>query len=75
LNDLPGNDFNNLFESLERFKEKLNDEVDGEIGPCFFNGVPASFYGRIFPTKTMHFIHSSYSLQWLSQVPQHIVIC
>jgi jasmonate O-methyltransferase len=75
LNDLPGNDFNNLFESLERFKEKLNDEVDGEIGPCFFNGVPASFYGRNFPTKTMHFIHSSYSLQWLSQVPQHIVIC
>ncbi|CAJ2646456.1 unnamed protein product [Trifolium pratense] len=72
LNDLPGNDFNNLFESLERFKEKLNDEVDGEIGPCFFNGVPASFYGRIFPSKTMHFIHSSYSLQWLSQVPKGV---
>ncbi|KAJ1408852.1 SAM dependent carboxyl methyltransferase [Sesbania bispinosa] len=35
MNDLPGNDFNNIF--------------------------------RIFPTKTLHFVHSSYSLQWLSQ--------
>jgi jasmonate O-methyltransferase len=69
LNDLPGNDFNNIFKSLDKFKEKLNDEFEGESGPaCFFNGVPSSFYGRIFPTKSLHFIHSSYSLQWLSQV-------
>ncbi|KAK2372951.1 S-adenosyl-L-methionine:benzoic acid/salicylic acid carboxyl methyltransferase [Trifolium repens] len=73
LNDLPGNDFNNIFKSLDKFKEKLNDEFEDEIGPaCFFNGVPSSFYGRIFPTKSLHFIHSSYSLQWLSQVPKGV---
>ncbi|CAJ2646455.1 unnamed protein product [Trifolium pratense] len=73
LNDLPGNDFNNIFKSLDKFKEKLNDEFEGGNGPaCFFNGVPSSFYGRIFPTKSLHFIHSSYSLQWLSQVPKGV---
>ncbi|AES95026.1 putative salicylate carboxymethyltransferase [Medicago truncatula] len=73
MNDLQGNDFNNIFRLLDRFTEKLNDEVeDGIGGPIFFYGAPGSFYGRIFPTKTMHFIHSSYSLQWLSQVPKGV---
>jgi salicylate 1-O-methyltransferase len=71
MNDLQGNDFNNIFRLLDRFTEKLNDEVEGGIGQIFFYGAPGSFYGRIFPTKTMHFIHSSYSLQWLSQVPSY----
>ncbi|CAJ1930249.1 unnamed protein product [Sphenostylis stenocarpa] len=71
MNDLPGNDFNNIFKSLHSFKEKLRSEIAGEhMGPCFFTGVPGSFYGRIFPDKSLHFVHSSYSLQWLSKVPE-----
>jgi len=68
LNDLPGNDFNNVFKSLDTFKEKLRDEMETEMGPCYFYGVPGSFYGRIFPDNSLHFVHSSYSLQWLSKV-------
>nr|BCT65992.1 putative methyltransferase [Lotus japonicus] len=72
MNDLPENDFNSIFKSLGSFKEKLSDEIEAETGPCFFTGVPGSFYGRVFPTKTLHFVHSSYSLHWLSRVPQGV---
>lgn len=68
LNDLCGNDFNALFTSLPSFLENLNIQVGGCLGPCFFNGVPGSFYGRLFPTESLHFVYSSYSLHWLSQV-------
>lgn len=68
LNDLPGNDFNSIFRSLPRFQERLRKEMGSGFGPCFFTGVPGSFYGRLFGTNTLHFVHSSYSLQWLSQV-------
>lgn len=68
MNDLPGNDFNIIFKSLDSFKEKLSKEIEAGIGSCFFAGVPGSFYGRIFPNKSLHFVHSSYSLQWLSKV-------
>ncbi|XP_020218349.1 salicylate carboxymethyltransferase [Cajanus cajan] len=69
MNDLPGNDFNSIFKSLDSFKQKLSNEIHAWTGSCFFNGVPGSFYGRIFPSKSLHFVHSSYSLQWLSKVP------
>ncbi|KAG5108541.1 hypothetical protein AAZX31_16G120800 [Glycine max] len=72
LNDLPGNDFNNIFKSLDSFKEKLCDEMESGIGPCYFSGVPGSFYGRVFPNQSLHFVHSSYSLQWLSKVPEGV---
>lgn len=68
LNDLPGNDFNSIFKSLPSFQQKLRDEMGAGFGPCFFTGVPGSFYGRLFPSKSLHFVHSSYSLQWLSEV-------
>ncbi|CAN0900137.1 Salicylate carboxymethyltransferase [Linum grandiflorum] len=70
LNDLHGNDFNNIFTSLPNFKTELMMQVDGLSSSMFFNGVPGSFYGRLFPAESLHFVHSSYSLQWLSQVPQ-----
>ncbi|CAN1814048.1 Salicylate carboxymethyltransferase [Linum perenne] len=35
-------------------------------------GVPGSFYGRLFLSNSIHFVHSSYSLQWLSQVPEGV---
>ncbi|XP_057419292.1 S-adenosyl-L-methionine:benzoic acid/salicylic acid carboxyl methyltransferase 1 isoform X2 [Lotus japonicus] len=72
FNDLPGNDFNNIFKSLDNFKGKLHDEMESRIGPCYFFGVPGSFHGRIFPSRSLHFVHSSYSLQWLSKVPEGI---
>lgn len=70
LNDLPQNDFNHVFKSVPSFCERLKEEMGDMLGPCFITGVPGSFYGRLFPSKTMHFIHSSYSLHWLSQVPK-----
>ncbi|CAK9179799.1 SAMT [Ilex paraguariensis] len=72
LNDLPRNDFNTIFRSLPRFRGKLTEQMESGYGPCFFTGVPGSFYGRLFATKSLHFVHSSYSLQWLSQVPEGI---
>uniref|UniRef100_A0A5B7B8V2 Putative Salicylate O-methyltransferase n=1 Tax=Davidia involucrata TaxID=16924 RepID=A0A5B7B8V2_DAVIN len=72
LNDLPGNDFNTIFRSLPSFQEKMRKQLGSGFGPCFVTGVPGSFYGRLFPTKSLHFLHSSYSLQWLSKVPEGV---
>ncbi|CAI8593566.1 unnamed protein product [Vicia faba] len=72
LNDLYGNDFNSVFKSLDNFKEKLCVEMQTEMNPCYIFGVPGSFYGRIFPNKSLHFVHSSYSLHWLSKVPKGV---
>ncbi|KAL7155329.1 hypothetical protein ABFS83_03G068100 [Erythranthe nasuta] len=74
LNDLPGNDFNEVFMSLPGFYENLRKEKG--IGPegCFVSGVSGSFYGRLFARKSMHFVHSSSSLHWLSQVPPSLDI-
>ncbi|CAH9137225.1 unnamed protein product [Cuscuta epithymum] len=70
LNDLPSNDFNTIFRSLSQYMEGLKKEMGEEFGPCFISGVPGTFYGRLFPTNALNFVHSSYSLMWLSQVPQ-----
>lgn len=72
FNDLPGNDFNSIFRSLPRLHESLRKQMGTGFGPCFFTGVPGSFYDRLFATKSLHFVHSSYSLMWLSQVPEGI---
>ncbi|KAJ4949872.1 hypothetical protein NE237_000021 [Protea cynaroides] len=78
LNDLPSNDFNSVFLAWPSFfKEKLskcngrNDFERSPVPPPFVSiaGVPGSFYGRLFPTDSLHFIHSSFSLHWLSRVP------
>lgn len=66
MNDLPSNDFNLLFRDL------LNLEVlkrkDDDVPVCFLMGAPGSYYDRLFPQDTLHFVHSSYALHWLSQV-------
>ncbi|XP_059666388.1 probable 7-methylxanthine methyltransferase PCS2 isoform X2 [Cornus florida] len=64
LNDLPGNDFNSLFKGLSGFC----DQTQGES--FYAAGVPGSFHGRLFPRNTLHFVHSSCSLHFLSQVPK-----
>ncbi|WOL20310.1 hypothetical protein Cni_G29114 [Canna indica] len=68
LNDLPANDFNTIFRSLP---ELLADRSQS-CGQFFVSGVPGSFYGRLLPSKSLHFVHSSSSLHWLSQVPPEL---
>eukprot|EP00257_Ricinus_communis_P012321 XP_002534362.2 probable caffeine synthase 3 [Ricinus communis] len=69
LNDLPGNDFNSIFKSLPNLYKKLEEEK-GKFGPCFIAAMPGSFYGRLFLPHSLHFVHSSYSLHWCSEVPK-----
>ncbi|KAJ4842875.1 hypothetical protein Tsubulata_003514 [Turnera subulata] len=75
LNDLPGNDFNTIFRSLlPNFYDKLeNEKLDKVIGHCFVAAMPGSFHGRLFPDNSLHFVHSSYSLIFLSQVPEGLI--
>jgi len=74
LNDLPSNDFNYICASLPEFYDRVNNNKEG-LGfgrgggeSCFVSAVPGSFYGRLFPRRSLHFVHSSSSLHWLSQV-------
>ncbi|XP_019154155.1 PREDICTED: salicylate carboxymethyltransferase-like [Ipomoea nil] len=73
LNDLPSNDFNTIFRSLlPKQQEDFRREMGDGVGVPFFNAVAGSFYGRLFPTDSLHFVHSSFTLHWLSQVPQRL---
>ncbi|KAJ1279726.1 hypothetical protein BS78_04G177300 [Paspalum vaginatum] len=73
LNDLPGNDFNLVFQSLEVFK-KLSAKESGEaaLPPYYVAGLPGSFYTRLFPDRCVHLFHSSYCLMWRSKVPDEL---
>ncbi|KAE8710615.1 hypothetical protein F3Y22_tig00110320pilonHSYRG00064 [Hibiscus syriacus] len=64
LNDLTHNDFNTVFRSVPALSARLKEDI---MGRCFIARVAGSFYGRLFPSKTIHFVHSSYSLHWLSK--------
>ncbi|KAL6012539.1 hypothetical protein ACLOJK_003028 [Asimina triloba] len=67
LNDLPANDFNTLFSLFPGFYDDLRRDKWDDFRPCFMAGVPGSFYGRLFPDRSLHFVHSSYCLHWLSR--------
>eukprot|EP00253_Pinus_taeda_P012539 PITA_12539 len=75
FNDLPASDFNSLFRILPSLSVNIDHpNEEGVAGRSYFAaGVPGSFYGRLFPDKTLHFIHSSFSLHWLSRVPAEIL--
>lgn len=73
LNDLPTNDFNSIFKALPDFCRELENEGQNENPSGFFIGAyPGSFYQRLFPNNCLHFVYSSYSLHWLSRVPEGI---
>jgi len=57
FNDHTNNDFNTLFKNLHHNRS------------CkfFAAGVPGTFHGRLFPKSSLHFGHSSFALQWLSE--------
>ncbi|CAI9091408.1 OLC1v1026439C1 [Oldenlandia corymbosa var. corymbosa] len=70
LNDLVSNDFNLVFKGLPKIYERLENQENGrKFGSCHIAALPGSFYGKLFPDRSMHFVHSSYCLHWLSQVP------
>lgn len=75
LNDLFSNDFNSVFMSLPSFYDQLREDyfhkrsLQGPSPNLFVSAVPGSFYGRLFSKKSLHLVHSSSSLHWLSQVP------
>ncbi|KAG9449047.1 hypothetical protein H6P81_009012 [Aristolochia fimbriata] len=63
FNDHVANDFNTLFASLPPNKPGRR---------YFAAGVPGSFHGRLFPEESLHFVHSSYAVHWLSRVPDEV---
>ncbi|KAM5572780.1 loganic acid O-methyltransferase-like [Rosa sericea] len=61
FNDHTSNDFNLLFKSLPQNRQ------------YYAAGVPGSFYDRRFPEASLHLVHSSTSLHWLSKVPAEVL--
>ncbi|TKV95678.1 hypothetical protein SEVIR_9G378400v4 [Setaria viridis] len=73
LNDLPGNDFNLVFRSLQQLQDFDVEEEDETVAlPCYVAGLPGSYYRRLFPCQSVHLFHSSYSLMWRSKVPDDL---
>jgi len=68
LNDLPTNDFNTTFSGFPEFAGRVKADVE-KAPLVFLSGVPGSFYGRLFPTGSVHLVCSFSSLHWLSQIP------
>ncbi|KAK9922665.1 hypothetical protein M0R45_031120 [Rubus argutus] len=61
FNDHTPNDFNILFKSLPPNRQ------------YYATGVPGSFYGRLFPKASLHIVHSSFAIHWLSRVPKQVL--
>nr|POE71626.1 putative s-adenosylmethionine-dependent methyltransferase at5g37990 [Quercus suber] len=61
FNNQVSNDFNTLFKSLPPNRQ------------YFEAGVPGSFHGILFPKASLHFIHSSSAVHWLSNIPMDVM--
>ncbi|KAL0376759.1 UNVERIFIED_CONTAM: Salicylate carboxymethyltransferase [Sesamum calycinum] len=73
LNDLPTNDFNTVFQALPDLYQELKRGRNTDEGPSVYVAAyPGSFYGRLFPENSLHFVYSFSSLHWLSSVPPGI---
>lgn len=78
FNDLPSNDFNSLFGRLTaqtNTTAAMRGTVEGAdqgSAPYFCAGVPGSFYRRLFPRDSLHLVHSSCALHWLSKIPDAV---
>uniref|UniRef100_A0A0D9WAU3 Jasmonate O-methyltransferase n=1 Tax=Leersia perrieri TaxID=77586 RepID=A0A0D9WAU3_9ORYZ len=88
FSDLPSNDFNTLFQLLPPLiapppSITLEDclSAAGELStspttaatrPYLAAGVPGTFYGRLFPGESIDVFTSTFSLHWLSQVPDDV---
>ncbi|RCV21409.1 hypothetical protein SETIT_4G137500v2 [Setaria italica] len=62
LNDLPGNDFNNVAKRLVAFQKNARSS-----GPVLTAIVPGSFYKMVFNSSSVHLAFASSSVQWLSE--------
>ncbi|CAL9110759.1 unnamed protein product [Musa textilis] len=62
--DLPSNDFNSLFRSLQ-----VDSSCSSSKKPYYPAGVPGSFYDRLFPKEKLHLVVSLNALHWLSKIP------
>ncbi|XP_006291387.2 farnesoic acid carboxyl-O-methyltransferase [Capsella rubella] len=60
FNDSSNNDFNTLFKTLPQGRS------------YFATGVPGSFFGRVLPRSSLHLGVSSYSLHFISKIPNGI---
>ncbi|KAJ7975191.1 S-adenosylmethionine-dependent methyltransferase [Quillaja saponaria] len=61
FSDHSSNDFNTLFTSLPQDRQ------------YYVVGVPGSFYNKLFPDSSLLIVHSSYSIRWISKVPNEVV--
>ncbi|WCJ18636.1 S-adenosyl-L-methionine-dependent methyltransferases superfamily protein [Euphorbia peplus] len=55
------------------FLQKLEKEKGSNFQDLFIGAMPGSFYGRLFPSNSLHFVQSSCSLHWSSQVPEQLI--
>ncbi|GLT28861.1 hypothetical protein SLA2020_037650 [Shorea laevis] len=60
FNDLPSDDFSILFQSFPPDRQ------------FFAAGVAGRFHSQLFPIASLHFIHSCFSLHWLSSIPKEL---
>ncbi|KAK1372856.1 Jasmonate O-methyltransferase [Heracleum sosnowskyi] len=61
----------NIIDNVNALCEQKDLKAPDEF-QVFLNDLPSSFYARLFPRNSLHFVHSSSSLHWLSQVPDKL---
>ncbi|GKU97657.1 hypothetical protein SLEP1_g10770 [Rubroshorea leprosula] len=64
----------NIIEPVKlKYKSTFQDEDDLQFqGRYFAAGIPGQFQGRLFPKASLHPVHSSYALHWLSRTPKEL---